>query len=65
MHRFGSLIKPQTALKKKKKKNKNPKRIYVAERKGEPRKRTMEKELWSVIDGGERKIREESQALPP
>ena len=54
MHRFGSLIKPQTAFKKKI--HKNPKQIYFAERKGKPRKRTMEKELWSVKDGGERKI---------
>ena len=60
MQRFGSLIKPNALIKikknLKKKKHKNPKQTYAAERKGEPRKRTIEKELRSVIDGGERKI---------
>ena len=59
MQRFGSLIKPNALIKikkKLKKKHKNPKQTYAAERKGEPRKRTIEKELQSVIDGGERKI---------
>ena len=50
-----SLIKTQTAYKKKKK-HKNPKQTYAVERKGEPRKRMIEKELRFVIDGGERKI---------
>ena len=46
----------ESLIKKKKKKHKKPKQKYTAERKGEPRKRTIEKELQSVIDGGERKI---------
>ena len=49
-----SLIKTQTAYKKKK--HKNPKQTYAVERKGELRKRMIEKELRFVIDGGERKI---------
>ena len=46
----------ESLIKKKKKKHKKPKQKYAAERKGEPRKRTIEKELQSVIDGGERKF---------
>ena len=60
MHRFGRVLKnPNTLIKKKKKKKKQqkkPKQKYAADRKGEPRKRTIEKELRSVIDGGERKF---------
>ena len=44
----------------KKKKHKNPKQTYAAERKGEPRKRMIEKELRSVIDGREKNLRRKS-----
>ena len=47
-----SLIKTQRSYKKKK--HKNPKQTYAAERKGEPRKRMIEKELRSVIGGREK-----------
>ena len=49
---LGESYKNPTCLLKKKKKN--LKQTYAAERKGKPRKRTIEKELRSVIDGGEK-----------